>query len=180
MQPPFSPEQVIDDFAALIRSYGVARVVGDRYAGEFRREQFRKRAIHYVCAEKAKSDLFRDLLPLLNSGRVVLPRSDHLTNQLTSLERRTSRAGKDSIDHSPGSHDDLANAVAGAASLALLADRNRLLRRIRLTRPAAFYARCGTGPTALLTSRPGGQNDSSMSAFGGKADMTYCSAHVCF
>ena len=78
---------MIDDFAALIRSYGVARVVGDRYAGEFPREQFRKRAIHFVCAEKAKSDLLRDLLPLLNSGRVVLPRSDRLTNQLTSLEQ---------------------------------------------------------------------------------------------
>ena len=27
--------------------------------------------------------------------------------------RRTSRAGRDSIDHAPGSHDDLINAVAG-------------------------------------------------------------------
>jgi hypothetical protein len=29
------------------------------------------------------------------------------------LERRTSRQGKDSIDHSPGGHDDLVNSVAG-------------------------------------------------------------------
>jgi hypothetical protein len=35
--------------------------------------------------------------------------------QLSSLERRTARSGKDSIDHAPGQHDDLANAVAGAA-----------------------------------------------------------------
>ena len=28
-----------------------------------------------------------------------------------------SRSGKDSIDHGPGGHDDLANAVAGAADL---------------------------------------------------------------
>jgi hypothetical protein len=34
--------------------------------------------------------------------------------QLTSLERRTARGGKDSIDHAPGAHDDTANAVAGA------------------------------------------------------------------
>ena len=34
--------------------------------------------------------------------------------QLCSLERRTARGGKDSIDHSPGMHDDIANAVAGA------------------------------------------------------------------
>jgi hypothetical protein len=32
------------------------------------------------------------------------------------LERRTARGGRDSIDHPPGQHDDLANAVAGLAS----------------------------------------------------------------
>src|SRR5262245_29985579 len=126
VQPPFSPEQVIDDFASLIRAYGIARVVGDRDAGEFPREQFRKRGIHYAVAEKPKSDLFRDLLPLLNSGRIVLPKPDRLINQLTGLERRTSRAGKDSIDHSPCQHDDLANSVAGAADLVALAERRAL------------------------------------------------------
>ena len=75
--PPFSPEFVINDFATLIRSYGIARVVGDRYAGEFPREQFRKRGIYYAVASAPKSDLYRDLLPLLNSGRIVLPKSDH-------------------------------------------------------------------------------------------------------
>ncbi len=34
--------------------------------------------------------------------------------QLCGLERRTSRGGRDSIDHGPGGHDDLSNAVAGA------------------------------------------------------------------
>jgi hypothetical protein len=34
------------------------------------------------------------------------------------LERRTARGGKGSIDHSPGQHDDLANAVAGCLVLA--------------------------------------------------------------
>jgi hypothetical protein len=33
------------------------------------------------------------------------------------LERRTTRAGKDSIDHAPGAHDDLINSVAGAADI---------------------------------------------------------------
>jgi hypothetical protein len=34
--------------------------------------------------------------------------------QLVGLERRTARGGRDSIDHAPGAHDDLANAAAGA------------------------------------------------------------------
>jgi hypothetical protein len=117
VRPPFSPEAVIDDFSILLKSYRVSKVTGDRYAGEFPRELFRKRGITYQCSEKPKSDLFRDLLPLLNSGRVVLPKSERLVNQLCGLERRTARSGKDSIDHGPGGHDDLANAVAGAADL---------------------------------------------------------------
>jgi hypothetical protein len=38
-----------------------------------------------------------------------------LVNQLVGLERRTSRGGRDSIDHPShgGAHDDVANAVAG-------------------------------------------------------------------
>jgi hypothetical protein len=115
VRPPFSPDAVIDDFAILLRTYGVATVHGDRYAGEFPRELFRKRGVGYRCADKPKSDLYRDLLPLLNSGRIVLPKSDRLVNQLCGLERRVARSGRDSIDHGPGSHDDLANAVAGAA-----------------------------------------------------------------
>jgi hypothetical protein len=35
------------------------------------------------------------------------------------LERRTSRAGRDSIDHGPGEHDDVANAAAGALLAAM-------------------------------------------------------------
>jgi hypothetical protein len=38
-----------------------------------------------------------------------------LVAQISGLERRTGRSGKDSIDHAPNGHDDLANAVAGAA-----------------------------------------------------------------
>ena len=75
IKPPFSPAAVIEDFAVLLKSYRVTRVTGDRYAGEFPRELFRKHSIHYACAEKPKSDLFRDLLPLLNSAAASSCRS---------------------------------------------------------------------------------------------------------
>lgn len=39
--------------------------------------------------------------------------------QLIGLERRTARGtGRDVIDHAPGAHDDLVNAVAGLAAAA--------------------------------------------------------------
>ena len=85
------------------------------YAGEWPREQFRKRGIEYKRSEKNKSEIYRDFLPLMNAHRVELPPNPELGRELIGLERRTARGGRDSIDHAPGAHDDLANAVAGAA-----------------------------------------------------------------
>jgi hypothetical protein len=112
-----TPDAVVHDFAALLKSYRISRVTGDRYAGEFPRELFRKHGIAYDLAKQTKSELFRDLLPLLNSGRIVLPRNDRLQGQIVGLERRTSAVGRDTISHPDRGHDDVANAVAGAAAL---------------------------------------------------------------
>ncbi|MCC3245441.1 hypothetical protein LG047_08920 [Methylocystis sp. WRRC1] len=112
--PPFSPDNTVAEFAALLKAYGVHRVTGDRYAGEWPREAFRKQGITYLPSEKTRSELYIELLPLINAGRVELLDHAKLVSQLTALERRTSRVGKDSIDHPPGQHDDVANACAGA------------------------------------------------------------------
>jgi len=126
VRPPFSPEAVVAEFAQLLKSYRVSKVVGDRYAGEWPREQFRSHGIAYEPAPQPKSDIYRDLLPLLNSRRIALLDNARLTNQLVGLERRTARSGRDSIDHAPGAHDDLANAAAGALLAANGAHRQRI------------------------------------------------------
>src|SRR5215831_1271814 len=54
----------------------------------------------------------------LNSRRVGLLDNKRLTSQFVGLERRTARGGRDSIDHAPGAHDDLINAVAGITAAA--------------------------------------------------------------
>jgi hypothetical protein len=115
-RPPFSPEAVVDEFANLCKSYRITRIVGDHFGGEFVREPFRRHGMIYELSQQPKSDLYRDLLPLLNSARILLPRSDRTVNQIVGLERKVSRAGKDSIDHGPHGHDDLANCVAGVAA----------------------------------------------------------------
>jgi hypothetical protein len=115
--PPFSPEAVVAEFGMLLKSYRITRVTGDRYAGEFPRELFRKLGISYDLSKQTKSELFVDFLPLLNSLRVTLPRSDRLVSQIVGLERRVSAGGRETITHAEHAHDDLANAVAGAARL---------------------------------------------------------------
>ena len=112
-KPPFSPESVVQEFSEVLRSYGCLQVVGDRYGGEWPRERFRLAGVHYKPSEKPKSDLYREMLPVVNMAGVDLPQNARLVAQMSSLERKTARGGKDSIDHPPGGHDDLANVVAG-------------------------------------------------------------------
>lgn len=118
VRPPFSPEGVVAEFASLLKAYRCSKVFGDRYAGEWPVEQFRRHGIWFEQSAAPKSDLYRDLLPLINSGAVELLDDARLVHQLASLERRTARGGKDSIDHAPAGHDDVANAVAGALVMA--------------------------------------------------------------
>jgi len=113
IRPDFSPDAAVAEFATVLRAYGVSQVQGDRYGGEWPVEVFRKAGITYEASAKPKSDLYREMLPILNACRCRLPDMPRLTAQLCGLERRTARGGRDSIDHSPGAHDDLANVVAG-------------------------------------------------------------------
>jgi hypothetical protein len=114
VRPPFSPEATVAEFAAVLQSYGLKEVEGDRYAGTWPAESFQRHGIRYVVAEQVKSDIYRSLLPIVMSGRVELLDHARLLAQFAGLERRTARGGRDSIDHAPRQHDDLANAAAGA------------------------------------------------------------------
>ena len=113
-RPPFSPDTVVAEFAPILKSYSLTRVQSDKYAGQWVVEVFGKH--HITCEQSAlpKSDLYANVLPLLNSGRVELLDQPRIVTQLLALERRTARGGRESIDHPPGAHDDVANAVAGA------------------------------------------------------------------
>ncbi|MCA0344130.1 MAG: hypothetical protein LCH99_30975, partial [Proteobacteria bacterium] len=118
VKPPFSPESTVSDFSKLLKQYRITTVLGDRYAGEWPVEQFKKHGIRYEQAAKPKSDLYKDLLPLINSKEADLLDIPVLVTQLCGLERRTARGGRDSIDHAQGGHDDVANAVAGVLTQA--------------------------------------------------------------
>jgi hypothetical protein len=117
-KPPFSPDDVVQDFAALLTTYGVRKIQGDRYAAEWPVERFRAHGIKYETSERTKSQIYAEALPLLNASRIELLDLPRLTSQLCALERRTARGGRDSIDHPPNQHDDIANAACGALVLA--------------------------------------------------------------
>jgi Terminase large subunit, T4likevirus-type, N-terminal len=139
-KPPFSPEAVVAEFADVLRAYRCS-ARGDRYAGEWPREAFRKHGIEYLPASKVKSEIYVSLLPAINSRRCDFLDNERLIAELCGLERRTARGGRDSIDHRPGAHDDLCNAVAGAIVSALEANSNTVawVAPFIATRPHTYF-----------------------------------------
>ena len=117
-KPPFNPSDVAAEFIETLKSYRVSIVYGDRFAGEWCRQPFRDQNIFYKLADRAKSDLYRDALPVFNSCNVALLDNRTLVGQLSSLERSTGPTGRDRIDHPRGAHDDLCNAACGAIVVA--------------------------------------------------------------
>jgi hypothetical protein len=136
--PPFAPSGVCEEFADVLRQYGIRSITGDRYAGEWVVEQFSRNGITYEPSELTKSEIYGDLLPLLNSRTAALLTNDRLERQLLALERRTSRAGRDQIDHPRGARDDVANAVAGALVMAQKAPSVAVVKRGPIQYPPSW------------------------------------------
>lgn len=129
-----TPSAIVEQYASLLRQYKILEVHGDKYAGSWPSDEFKKWGVDYKPSEKPKSGLYQDALPIFNSSRVELPPCTKLLNQFLVLERRTSRAGRDSIDHPPGGHDDRANAVAGLITHAAAYSQPATHIKVRWTR----------------------------------------------
>jgi hypothetical protein len=118
IKPPFSTSEAVAQIAGVLKSYGLTSVTGDRYAAQFTVDAFAAQGIQYKHSERDRSTIYGDILPMLLSGRVRLLDDRNLVRQFASLERKSAAGGRDKIDHPRGQHDDLANAAAGALTLA--------------------------------------------------------------
>ncbi len=111
-ESPFNPSGVVSEAADLLRRYGVGRVTGDGYGAELIAELFRQHRIDYDATIPNRSELFLELLPVVNAGAVALPDLPPLLRELRGLERRRGVTGRDRVVPSPHEHDDRACAVA--------------------------------------------------------------------
>ena len=112
--PPFDPESVVAEFATLLKDYKVHTVTGDNYAASWVETSFTKAGIKYIRSELNKSQLYLEALPQFMRQAISLPNHPKLLRELRLLERRTSRMGKDQVDHGAHGSDDYANALCGA------------------------------------------------------------------
>ena len=72
-RPPFDPRSVVEECAQLIKQFGLSNVTGDRYGAEWVTSAFSERGIRYTPAEKSKSDLYLEALPLFRRGAMSIP-----------------------------------------------------------------------------------------------------------
>ncbi len=109
---PFNPRNAVCKFAELLKSYGLASVHGDSFAGNTFRADFESHGIKYEPCGTPKSVLYELIEPGFNAGEIELLDIPTLTEQFVCLVWRGNR-----IDHEANGHDDWANAAAGVAWL---------------------------------------------------------------
>lgn len=116
-KPPHSPYQIIGSMCEELRRFGLHCVTGDNYSADFVVDAFKSNGIRYTKSDLSKSGLYLELLPRICSKEIELLDDDISINQLASLERKTRSGGKDVVDHPQNGHDDLANVIAGVATV---------------------------------------------------------------
>lgn len=118
-RPPFTPEDVVARFGEVLSAYSLNRVTGDRYAAEWVASAFAKVGVTYEPAEKDKSAIYVETLPLFSQELIELLDVPALETELRLLERKPRPNGRgDFVDHPPRATDDVANAACGALWLA--------------------------------------------------------------
>jgi phage terminase large subunit-like protein len=118
VKAPMSTSEAVAQISDVIKAYGLTSITGDRFAAQFTIDAFAACGITYHQSERDRSTIYTDILPMLMSGRVRLLDDPIMVRQFAGLERKSSPGGRDKIDHARGGHDDIANAAAGALTLA--------------------------------------------------------------
>jgi hypothetical protein len=113
---PFDPSSVVAEYVDVLRRYGIREAQADRYAAKWVVSAFAepRRDITITPSERSKSEIFLEAEVLFAQGSIAIPNDRILLQELRSLERRTHRGARDSIDHPINGRDDYANACCGA------------------------------------------------------------------
>ena len=120
-RPSFDPAAICEEYAEILKAYGIRRATSDRYAGAFPASAFAKHGVILEMSPMTASQLYLEFQPLLSAFRVELLNDERLKLQLKCLERRPMPGGQDKITHGDCG-DDVANAVAGAVVMAARGD----------------------------------------------------------
>jgi hypothetical protein len=105
------------EFVALAREYNCGTIAGDNYGAQWVAGTYSDLGAEYRHSPLVRSDLYLAGQVLFVRGLVSMPNEAQLIRELRLLERRTTKSGKDSVDHPAGATDDYANSIFGALYL---------------------------------------------------------------
>jgi len=117
VMPPFDPLAVVAALAGHLKRWNISQVTGDSYSANFIVSAFGKFGITYVQSKLDASALYLAALPAFTSNTLALLDVPRAIDQLVNLRRKIGQAGRESVLHMRGQHDDLANAICGLVHL---------------------------------------------------------------
>lgn len=123
---PHDPIAIAREVSAFIGEYGLTAGRADQYAAEFARSAYREAGVELLDAPQSRSETYLSFLPLATTGRLEIPPGLELRQELLALERKTHPSGRDTVDHPPKGHDDVANAVALSAVFAFIPQSSKV------------------------------------------------------
>lgn len=138
---PCDVTKVVEEYAAILKAYGLHRATSDRHAAGWVESAFKKHGIQIDFTSKTKSELYLEFGGLLATGRLWVPFSERLRQQFLGLERRLEKSGLERVDHCPysGPGDDVANAVAGLVTLISEETKGRTLEEYEKIMPVTQH-----------------------------------------
>ena len=113
-KPRFVAEDVISEYADILRGYGISEIISDAYAAGFSSDGWRRNEIRFRKSANVTAENYLCALPMLTSRRGLLVDDQTLRAQLSGLERRV-LSGRETVSHPQmaSAHDDVAAAVCG-------------------------------------------------------------------
>lgn len=119
-------EGIVAEIAGIAGSYGIHRLVGDRYSAGWVKQAFERHGIRYDASEFDRSAAYLEAEPLFAQGRIELLDHPVMVRELKNLEKRPRAGGRTVVDHPSGMHDDFSNVLALAAAGVLASQRRSL------------------------------------------------------
>jgi len=116
---PLGFEWVCQEIKRILDQYSIDSAIGDQYCAPVIRQQLLKLGVYYedfAFGSHTRAEIFGNLRHLLEQGKIDLLDDLELLRQLRSLEEQKTDRGQIDVRPRGGMRDDLAVAVALAAS----------------------------------------------------------------
>jgi hypothetical protein len=113
IRPKFNPDEAVRQCADLMRAYGITSAYADTYATPWVASAFAKYGITIVTCPLSSSEIYLHSIAAWTAGRVHMLDQERAIHQLSTLKRKIGQAGRETVTHVRGAHDDLAVVVSG-------------------------------------------------------------------